>query len=125
MSRLIRSSICLIFCFLIASSAVYTEELKSAAPEKVGLSSGRLERIGRVMQKSIDDGRIAGTLCMLVRHGKVAYLETHGMMDRGKRIPMREDTIFRICSMTKPITSVAVMMLYEEGKFRLSDPVRR
>ena len=95
----------------------------TAAPEDVGLSSERLERIASVIQKSVDDGRIAGGVALVARRGKVAYLKAVGMADREAKKPMRTDSIFRICSMTKPLTSVAVMMLYEEGRFTLGQPV--
>ncbi len=94
-----------------------------AAPEEVGLSSERLERIASAIQKSVDDGRIAGGVSLVARHGKIAYFQAVGMADRDAHKPMRTDSIFRICSMSKPITSVAVMILYEEGRFLLSDPV--
>ncbi len=94
-----------------------------AKPEEVGLSSERLERIAGAIQKSIDDGRIAGGVSLVARHGKIAYLRAVGMADRDARKPMQTDSIFRICSMSKPLTSVAVMILYEEGRFMLSDPV--
>src|SRR5205814_4027467 len=74
-------------------------------------------------QKAVDDGRIAGGVILVARHGKIAYLEPVGMADRETKTPTRADTIFRICSMTKPITSVAAMMLYEEGRFMLNEPV--
>jgi CubicO group peptidase (beta-lactamase class C family) len=96
---------------------------RSVAPESVGLSSERLERIGRNIQKSVDENRIAGAVSLVARHGKIAYFKEFGMANREDRKPMRTDHIFRICSMTKPITSVAVMMLYEEGRFLLNDPV--
>jgi CubicO group peptidase (beta-lactamase class C family) len=92
-------------------------------PESVGLSSERLERISRTIQKSVDGHRIAGAVSLVARHGKVAYLKAFGMANREDKNPMQTDHIFRICSMTKPITSVAVMMLYEEGHFLLNDPV--
>ncbi len=92
-------------------------------PENVGLSSERLERIAAAIQKSVDDKRLAGGVALVARHGKVVYLKAVGDADRDRKIPMRTDNIFRICSMTKPITSVAVMMLYEEGRFMLNQPV--
>ena len=95
----------------------------TATPEEVGLSSERLERIASAIQKSVDDGRIAGGVSLVARHGKIAYFQAVGMADRDAHKPMRTDSIFRICSMSKPITSVAVMILYEEGRFVLSDPV--
>lgn len=95
----------------------------TSSPEEVGLSSERLERIANVIQKGVDDGRIAGGVALVARHGKVAYLKAVGMADRDAKKPMRADNIFRICSMTKPLTSVAVMMLYEEGRFTLNQAV--
>ena len=92
-------------------------------PESLGLSTERLDRIGEAIQKNIDAERIAGAVALVARHGKAAYFKPFGMMDKDAQRPMQKDTIFRICSMTKPITSVAVMMLYEEGHFMLSDPV--
>jgi len=93
------------------------------SPEEVGLSSERLERIGSAIQGSINDGRLAGAVALVARHGKIAYFKAFGMADRDARKPMRTDNIFRICSMSKPITSVAVMILYEEGRFLLNQPV--
>jgi len=95
----------------------------TASPNELGLSSQRLERIGAAIQRSIDEGRIAGAVSLVARHGKIAYLKAFGMADRETKTPMRTDSIFRICSMTKPITSVAVMMLYEEGRLTLNEPV--
>ena len=95
----------------------------TVSPESVGLSSERLERIASAIEKSIDDGRVAGGVTLVARQGKIAYFKAVGMADREARKPMRTDSIFRICSMTKPITSVAVMMLYEEGRFMLDQPV--
>jgi len=106
-------------------SASVAQDLTSAKPESVGMSSDRLERIATTVQRSIDDKRIAGAVTMVVRHGRVAWLKPQGMMDREAGKAMRPDAMFRICSMTKPITSVAVMMLYEEGKFLLDDPVSK
>jgi len=116
-----------IFAFaLILPCAAAAQELPTAKPESVGLSSERLERISKTVQKDIDDSkRIAGAVTMVVRHGQVVWLKAQGMQDREAGKAMRPDTIFRICSMSKPITSVAVMMLYEEGYFLLEDPVSR
>ncbi|MDX1579694.1 MAG: serine hydrolase domain-containing protein, partial [Gemmatimonadota bacterium] len=94
-------------------------------PEEVGLSSDRLERLSGAMQALIDEGRLAGMTTMLAREGAVTHFETYGYRDVEAGDPMPPDAIFRIYSMTKPITGVALMMLYEEGKFRLSDPVAR
>lgn len=96
-----------------------------AQPEEVGLSSERLERLARVTQEHINSGRLPGAVILLARYGKIAYFASFGYRDRAREAPMTTDAIFRIYSMTKPITSVAVMMLHEEGKLQLSDPVSR
>jgi CubicO group peptidase (beta-lactamase class C family) len=92
-------------------------------PEQVGLSSQRLDRIGDAIKTSINDGRIAGAVSLVARHGKIVYFKAFGMADREAGKPMRIDNIFRICSMSKPITTAAVMTLYEEGRFTLNEPV--
>jgi len=95
-------------------------------PEQVGLSSERLARIDSHLKGSyVDPGKIAGALTLVCRRGRVAHLSPLGLMDRERGTAMAEDTIFRIYSMTKPITSVALMMLYEHGQFQLDDPVHR
>ena len=103
----------------------YAQEIPAAKPESVGLSSERLERISTAVQRDIDDKRIAGAVTLVVRHGKVAFFKAQGMVDREAGKPMPTDAMFRICSMSKPITTVAAMMLYEEGKFLLEDPVSK
>ncbi len=92
-------------------------------PAQVGLSEERLALIGEVRQGYVDRGEAAGSLALVARHGKIAYFEHWGMSDRERKSPMKPDTIFRIYSMTKPITSVAVMILFEEARFSLTDPV--
>ncbi len=99
--------------------------LPIAAPEESGLSSERLQRISPVMQGYVDEGKVAGVMTMVARRGKVVHFEKFGKMDIAADKPMEFDTIFRIYSMTKPITSVAIMMLYEEGRFQLNDPVSK
>jgi CubicO group peptidase (beta-lactamase class C family) len=120
-----RKSIPVLVGFFLLQIAAFAQELPAAQPESVGLSSERLERIGAVVQHSIDDKRIAGAVTLVVRHGHVAWFKAQGMADREASKAMPADAMFRICSMTKPITSVAVMMLYEEGKFLLDDPVSK
>jgi CubicO group peptidase (beta-lactamase class C family) len=110
---------------LALASALVAQDLPTAKPEAVGLSSERLERIATAVQRDIDDKRIAGAETLVIRHGHVAWSKAQGMMDREANKPMPPDAIFRICSMTKPITSVAVMMLYEQGFFLLDDPVSK
>lgn len=99
--------------------------MQTISPEQVGLSSARLERIHVHMQSYVDRKKYAGILTVIARRGKLAFTDHVGMMDIEANKPMRFDTIFRIASMTKPITSVAAMMLYEEGYFQLSDPVSK
>jgi len=94
-------------------------------PEEVGLSSSRLARIGDHMKRYIDTGKIAGTLTLVARRGQVAYLEPLGHLEIERRRPVTADAVWRIYSMTKPVTSVGLMMLYEEGRFQLDDPVHR
>ncbi|MFC1713652.1 serine hydrolase domain-containing protein [Candidatus Poribacteria bacterium] len=99
--------------------------LPMAVPEEVGLSATRLERINPVMQGYVDDGKLAGLITVVARRGRIVHFERFGMMDKESDKAMAPDTIFRIYSMTKPITSVAIMMLYEEGRFQLNDPVSK
>jgi len=99
--------------------------MNTATPEEMGFSASRLSRIGAVMQGYVDQNQLAGVIAAVARHGKVVYRERFGMMDVKAAKPMQFDTIFRIYSMTKPITSVALMMLYEEGRFQLADPVSK
>jgi CubicO group peptidase (beta-lactamase class C family) len=112
-------------CVLLLATVAVAQELPTASPESVGLSSDRLERIGIIVQKNIDDKRIAGAVTLVLRHGQVAWFKAQGMQDREAGKPMRTDTIFRICSMSKPLTTAAVMILYEEGFFRLEDPISK
>jgi CubicO group peptidase (beta-lactamase class C family) len=121
LTRKAHLSVVLVIVFI--SSAAQGQEL--ARPESVGLSSERLDRIAQTVQKNIDDKRIAGAVTLVSRQGHVAWFKAQGMQDRENNKPMRPDAIFRICSMTKPITSVAVMMLYEQGKFMLEDPISK
>lgn len=97
--------------------------MDTASPEEVGFSSQRLERLNGLMQGYTDNAKVAGIVTMLARRGQVFHLEAFGHMDIQAGKPMETDSIFRIYSMSKPITSAAVMMLYEEGHFHLDDPV--
>jgi CubicO group peptidase (beta-lactamase class C family) len=98
-------------------------EQVEAAPEDVGLSSRGLEHLRRHVQGYIDDGRLPGAITLVARHGKIAHFETYGQRDVAHSRPVEPDTIFRIFSMTKPIVSIALMTLYEEGRFQVDDPV--
>ncbi len=94
-------------------------------PEDVGISGARLYKIDHLTKRYIDEGKLAGTITLVARKGKIAHLQTQGKMDVEADKDMAEDTIFRIYSMTKPITSTTLMMLYEDGNFQLDDPVSR
>lgn len=97
--------------------------LPMASPESVGMSAERLARIDDFMQRYIDDEMVAGTVTLVARQGKVVHFKAQGMKDVERNQEMTTDTIFRMASMTKPIASVALMMLYEEGWFQLDDPI--
>lgn len=92
-------------------------------PEEVGLSAPRLGRIRTHLQRYIESGKLAGTLTLVARQGQIAYFEPQGHLEIERTRPMSQDTIFRIYSMSKPIASVALMTLYEQGRFQLDDPV--
>jgi len=108
--------------FALPASAA---ELPKARPEIVGLSSARLERLSAVMQTYVDDGRLGGAVALVARGGKVAYLQAFGKIDPATGAPMPADAVFRIASQTKAVTSVAVMILFEEAKILLGDPVSK
>lgn len=94
-------------------------------PSEVGLDAGRLERLDRHFERYVDDGRLPGWLLVLTRAGKVAHVTTYGLRDVAAGAPVEIDTLFRIYSMTKPVTSVAAMTCYEQGLFALDDPVSK
>jgi CubicO group peptidase (beta-lactamase class C family) len=100
-------------------------QMIEAKPEEVGLSSDRLRRVDRWMELQVAQNKLPGLITLIARRGKVVHAECRGQMDAEGKRPMTEDTIFRIYSMTKPITSTAIMMLYEEGRFQLDDPISR
>ena len=114
-----------ILFLLVLTVSAFSHDLPMVEPEAVGLSTERISRIDKVMETHVAQQKIAGGVTLLARHGKIAHLGVYGMMDVEAEKPMTPDTIFRIASMTKPITSVAVMMLYEEGHFRLNEPVSK
>lgn len=100
-------------------------DLEKAPPEQAGLSSARLARVAQAVQPYIDQKQLAGAVVGVVRNNKIVYLKSFGSQDLDAGKPMADNAIFRIASMTKPVTSVAVMMLYEEGKFLLDDPISK
>ena len=110
---------------LLASAFSTAAELPRDQPDAVGMSSARLARIAPAMQRYIDAELTPGVITAVMRHGKLIHYKAQGHMDVASAKPMREDAIFRIASMTKPIASVALMMLWEEGRFQLRDPVSK
>ncbi|WP_339898709.1 serine hydrolase domain-containing protein [Paraglaciecola polaris] len=100
-------------------------DIRVTNPKKVGMSEARLERIEPAMQAFVDQQKLAGTVTLVARKGKVVHLEAVGFSDREAKTDMAEDTIFRIYSMTKPITAVAALTLWEQGKFQMNDPVSK
>jgi CubicO group peptidase (beta-lactamase class C family) len=99
------------------------KDMNIVSPESVGFSTARLARINTAMQRYVNDRKLAGMVTLVARRGQTVHFETCGMTDIASGAPMRHDTLFRIYSMTKPITSAAVLMLFEEGRFQLSDPI--
>ncbi|MDX1521092.1 MAG: serine hydrolase domain-containing protein [Anaerolineae bacterium] len=97
--------------------------MNHVSPDQVGLCASRLDRLDTLLQRLIDNQELAGTVTLVARQGQVAHFKAQGWQDLETRRPMGRDSLFRIYSMTKPITSVAVLMLFEEGHFRLTDPV--
>lgn len=122
-----RATLLLGACLLLAPSVLPTHaaELPEARPEQVGLSAERLERITRLFEADTASQRLPGAVIAIMRDGKIAYHRAFGMRDLAEAAPMTESAIFRIYSMTKPVTAVAVLLLVEEGRLRLSDPVSR
>ena len=101
------------------------DEIPSAKPEAVGLSSDKLAKINVAVDQVVKDGKTAGAVVVVIRRGKIAHFSAHGWQDVAQQRPMQQNTIFRIYSMTKPITTAAAMMLWEDGRFKLDDPVSK
>jgi CubicO group peptidase (beta-lactamase class C family) len=118
--------VCVMFVCACAGLSLHgAGSVTMAKPEDVGLSSERLMRVHDAVQRHIDAGSLSGAVTLVARHGKIAHLEAHGLLDVESKKPMPKDGVFRLASMSKPITAVAVMMMVEEGKVRLNDPVSR
>ena len=119
----VRGSITAVLLATVLAPALWAQGLPPVTPASAGLASERLTRLERVIQGYVDRGQVAGAVTLIARRGGEAHLRAYGMADVNGGRAMQTDAIFRIASMTKPISSVAVMMLYEEGHFRLNDPV--
>ena len=124
MTTFIRTSLALVGT-LLATAPTYAGTIPRGTPEDVGLSSERLQRVHAVMEKHIGAGNIAGVVTLIARYGQIVHLEAQGYADLEKKTPMRTDHIFGLASMSKPITTVAIMMLVESGDVKLSDPVSK
>src|SRR5262249_32156428 len=124
-ARLLQRPILTLLVLAAAGPAWAQPGLPRAKPEDVGVSSERLRRIDDVVKRHIDEHRIAGAVTLVARKGKVVHFAAYGQADVEAKRPMHKDTLFRMASSTKPVTGVAVMMLVEEGKVRLADPVSK
>lgn len=125
MKQLLSSVQLAIALVFIISNTVFAQGLPRTVPEAVGMATPRLERLDKIIQEHVEKEQIPGAVVLIARGGKVAHVKAYGMKDMESKAPMTEDAIFRIASMTKPITTVAAMMLLEEGKFLLDDPVAK
>lgn len=120
-----------LFFFSISQTTAQTKSIKNspslaeATPETVGMSSERLNRLDGVLQNAVTQSNVPGVAALVVKNGKIVYHKAFGMADNGANRALKRDDIFRIASMTKAITSTAVMMLWEEGKFQLDDPISK
>src|SRR5215472_1802234 len=121
--KLIKKS-CIALAVTVISVCAFAEPPKPLSqPDQVGFAADRLERLTSAFQSYVDNGQIPGAVVLIARHDKVAYLRAFGFQDREQKIAMKPDSIFRIASMTKPITSIGAMMLAEEGKLDIAAPV--
>lgn len=120
-----KTLVCLLFLLSLLNFGYAQEKFTEATPESQGFSTKKLNRIDHVIKEYIDQGKMNGAAFLVARNGKIVYHRAVGYNDREANEPLKRDAIFRIASQTKAITSVAVMILYEEGKFLLDDPVSR
>ena len=133
-ARCIRALACLplIWCLTAASLSVsqpedagFSSSLPVSKPEDVGISSERLQRIHEMVMRYVDAHEISGAVTLVARRGRIVHFEAHGLMDIDTKKPMTKDALFRLASNSKPVTAAAVMILFEEGKLRLTDPVSK
>ncbi len=124
---------CSLICFLLmisvsiaqTPSALKSPSLAKASPQEVGMSPERLDKIDAMISSEVNQGKIPGAVALIARNGKIVFHKAYGMANNEKNIKMDKNAIFRIASQTKAITSTAVMMLWEEGKFQLDDPISK
>ena len=118
-----KKTMALVFCAVLVlplSAATPT-----ARPEEVGLAPERLKRVTELVQRHIDAKSFSGAVTLIARNGRIGHFEAQGLMDIESKKPMQKDAMFRIMSMTKPVVGVSILMLIEEGKVRLTDPVSK
>ncbi len=125
MTRFLKRGLFVLLAAFFSFHSIFATEIPYGDPAEMGFSAEGLAKIQPVMQALVDSGKFVGVLTLIARKGKIVHFETAGLRDRESNKPMTEDTLFRIYSMTKPVTSVAIMMLYEEGKLKLDDPVSK
>src|SRR6185503_17274509 len=126
MQAIARSSMLALIAIALAAGSTRLEaERVVVSPASVGFSADGLTALQRTMRALVDEGKLAGVTTLVARHGKVVYLDAYGVQDLATKTPVASDTIFRLASMTKPIVGVAMMMLWEEGKWTLDDPVAK
>lgn len=122
-SRVVRALV--LALVVLAGPVAWAADLEVAKPEQVGMSSERLARITAWLRADVEKGRLPGAVALVARKGRIVYFEAVGFRDKATGAPLRKDDIFRLYSMTKPLTSVAVMMLRDDGRFELGEPVSR
>lgn len=113
------------FAVALTSTAALAQPLPTASPESVGMSTQRLTKISEIIRKEVSDKKLPGAVIMVARDGRLVYSEAFGGLNNAVGAPMREDSIFRLYSMTKPLVSTALMMLVEDGLVQLTDPVSK
>jgi CubicO group peptidase (beta-lactamase class C family) len=121
----INSALAIFISLPVLVSTLLAGSVPAGKPEEVGLSSERLKRVNEAVQKHIAAGNVSGAVTLVARRGRIVHFEAQGMQDIETKKPMPKNGVFRLASMSKPITGTAVMMLVEEGKIRLNDPVSR
>ena len=110
---------------VLVTFEAWSNDLPRGRPEDVGFDAARINQMDRILADEVDQGKMAGIVTLIARHGKIVHLNAIGYADISKGRKLQLDSIFRIYSMTKPITSAALMMLYEEGRFQLTDSVMK
>ena len=123
--RSIRNTLASFIVSVVVTASAFAQGLPIATPESVGMSGARLQRLSSAMKRAVDEGKVGGVVTLVARKGKVVHYENFGQLDREKHVRMPKNAIFRIASMSKAITTTAAMMLVEEGRLLLEDPVSK